>query len=336
MHNDNDIAKGRNMGSRKSNSIRIAAAAAAATLGLQCVTASASSILFVGNSFTYGEAAGGPNLVQPFGSSTVTDLNGTNVGGVPALFKSFTLQAGLSYNVSLETVGGTGLDYHYNNKLGLLNKPWDDVVLQSYSTLDASKPGDPTTLIQYSKLFADALHAQNPAVSIHLDSTWSRADQTYLSTGHWFGRPIDAMEKDVQAGYDAAKANSPLISDVIPVGAAWNRAFQTGFADPNPYDGITPGQVNIWAPDSYHASVYGYYLEALTEFGDITGLDPRGLGASELAAASLGITSAQAVTLQGIAHDQLAAAVPEPASILMMVIGFFGLAWFGKRAAQAG
>lgn len=98
------------MGSRKSNSIRIAAAAAV-TFGLQCAAASASSILFVGNSFTYGEAAGGPNLVQPFGSSTVTDLNGTNVGGVPALFKSFTLQAGLSYNVSLETVGGTGLDY---------------------------------------------------------------------------------------------------------------------------------------------------------------------------------------------------------------------------------
>ena len=151
---------------------------------------SASSILFVGNSFTYGEAAGGPDLVRPYKQSTVTDLNGTGVGGVPALFKSFTTQAGLNYTVSLETVGGTGVDYHYNNKLGLIAKPWDDVVLQSYSTLDVNKPGNPATLIQYSALLAIAFAALNPAVDIHLDSTWSRADQTYLPTGFWFGRPI--------------------------------------------------------------------------------------------------------------------------------------------------
>ncbi len=307
-------------------------AAKALAFGLQCVPASASSILFVGNSFTYGEAAGGPNLVQPYGSGTVTDLNGTSVGGVPALFKSFTTQAGLNYTVSLETVGGTGLDYHYNNKLGLINKPWDDVVLQSYSTLDAVNPGDPTKLIQYSALLASALHMQNPAVDIHLDATWSRADQTYLPTGHWYGQPIDAMEKDVQAGYEAAKANSPLIDDVIPVGAAWNRAIQTGFADANPYNGITPGQVNLWAPDNYHASIYGYYLEALTLFGGVTGVDPRSLGAGELVAANLGISSAQALTLQQIAHDQLATSVPEPSSYLVVLVGMLGLVWLRKRA----
>ena len=94
----------------------------------------------------------------------------------------------------------------------------------------------------------------------------------------------------MQAGYDAAKANSSLIKDVIPVGAAWNLAIQTGFADPNPYDGITLSQVDLWAPEGYHGSVYGYYLEALTEFGDITGLDPRSLGSGESAAAALGAT----------------------------------------------
>lgn len=320
--------------SRRSLPQLFASACALAAFGLHSTPAAAASILFVGNSFTYGEAAGGPDLVRPYGSDTVTDLNGTGVGGVPALFKAFTAQAGLDYTVSLETVGGTGLDYHYTNKLALLNKPWDDVVLQSYSTLDATNPGNPAKLIQYSALLADTFAAQNPAVSIHLDSTWSRADQTYLPTGHWYGQPIDAMERDVQVGYDAAKANSSLIKDVIPVGAAWNRAFQTGFADPNPYDGITPGQVNLWAPESYHASIYGYYLEALTEFGDITGLDPRNLGSGELAAASLGITGAQAAALQGIAHDQLATAVPEPSSLLVLLGGCFGAALF--RAARPG
>lgn len=312
-----------------------ALAATVLAFGLQCAPASASSILFVGNSFTYGAAAGGPNLVQPYGSGTVTDLNGTGVGGVPALFKSFTTQRGLDYTVSLETVGGTGVDYHYINKLGLINRPWDDVVLQSYSTLDATRPGNPATLIQYSALLADALHTQNPAVDIHLNATWSRADQTYLPTGAWYGQPIDAMQRDVQAGYEAAKANSPYIDDVIPVGATWNRAIQTGFADANPFDGITPGQINLWAPDNYHASVYGYYLEALTLFGSITGVDPRSLGANELAAGSLGISSAQAQALQGIAYAQLAVSVPEPSSYLMVIAGIFGLIWLRRRPDQA-
>lgn len=299
--------------------------------------ASATSILFIGNSFTYGEAARGPDLVRPYGANTVTDLNRTGVGGVPALFKAFTTQAGLDYTVSLETVGGSGLDFHYNNRLGLISRPWDNVVLQSYSTLDVARPGNPATLIQYSALLAEAFNAQNPAVDVYLNSTWSRADQTYLPTGFWFGQPIDAMQRDVQAGYDAAAANSPLIDDenVIPVGAAWNRAIETGLADANPYDGIMPGQLNLWAPDAYHGSVYGYYLEALTLFGGITGVDPLSLGANEAAALAIGITPAQALALQQVASAQLAVSVPEPSTYAMMIAGVLGLVWLRRRADQA-
>ena len=310
-------------------------AVAAVAFGVRCGPASATSVLFVGNSFTYGAAAGGPNLVQPYGAGTVTDLNGTGTGGIPALFKSFTAQAGLSYEVSLETVGGTGLDYHYQNKLDLIARPWDRVVLQSYSTLDAATPGDPTKLIQYSALLAEAFHEQNPAVDIALMATWSRADQTYLPTGRWYGQPIEAMARDVQAGYQAADAASPLIDGVIPVGAAWNRAIEAGIADPNPYDGITPGRVNLWAPDAYHGSVHGYYLEALTVFGFVTGLDPLSLGAGERTAADLGITPGQAAALQRVAHDQLATPVPEPSSRLLVGVGVLGLVWLSRRTGRA-
>ena len=110
----------------------------------------ARTILFVGNSFTFGDAAGGPDLVRPFGAATVTDLNGTGVGGVPALFKRFTVEAGLAYDVSLETRPGAGLDYHVDTRLAAINRPWDVVVLQSYITLDAARPGDPTKLLAYS------------------------------------------------------------------------------------------------------------------------------------------------------------------------------------------
>ena len=277
-----------------------------ACLTLAAAPAPPKTILFVGNSFTFGAAAGGPDLVQPFGAGTVTDLNGTGVGGVPALFKRFTTEVGLDYAVSVETAPGTGLDFHHDQKLGVIDRPWDVVVLQSYSTLDAAKPGDPATLIAYSSLLAQKLRARNPAVEIHLVATWSRADQTYLRGGHWLGQPVDSMAKSVQAGYEAARARSPAISGVIPVGTAWTRAIRIGFADANPFDGMDGGKVDLWAPDGYHASVYGYYLEALMEFGAVTGVDPRRLGAGETAARAIGITPAQATALQTIAHDQLA------------------------------
>ena len=71
-------------------------------------------------------------------------------------------------------------------------------------------------------------------------ATWSRADQTYPAKGAWAGQPIEAMGSDVRAAYD--KAAAAPAQEVIPVGDAWNRAMQTGVADPNPYDGIDAGQ----------------------------------------------------------------------------------------------
>lgn len=287
----------------------------------------ANSILFIGNSFTYGQGS----AVQTFHPSTVTDLNGTNVGGIPALFKSFTVQAGLSYDVSLETVGGSGLDLHYNTKQALINKPWDTVVMHSYSTLDAGAPGNPAKLIQYSGLLADLFSAQNANVNVQLMATWSRADQTYPSNGAWYGKSIYQMAIDVNAGYLLADAASSKIDGVIPVGLAWNRAMTNGFADTNPYDGIDAGKVKLWASDNYHASMYGSYLEALTIFGRITGLDPRSLGSGELAATELGITPAQVQLMQQFAFEQLAAPVPEPQSWLMLGLGMVAFVLLRRR-----
>lgn len=265
------------------------------------------SILFVGNSFTYGDPAGGPAVVRNYRPDTVTDLNRTGIGGVPALFKAMTQQAGLDYAVSLETQPGVGLDWHYHQRLASIARRFDVVLLQSYSTLDGARPGDPALLVRYSGLLARALHAKNPKVDLRLVATWTRADQTWRPGGAWYGKPVCRMALDLRAGYDAAAAASPLIRGVIPVGEAWNRAMAEGLADANPDDGIDPGKLNLWAPDAYHGSAAGYYLAALTIFGQVTGRDPRLLGTGDRVARELGIDGASAGALQRVAAAQLAA-----------------------------
>jgi hypothetical protein len=277
---------------------------AAVLLAIACThaAASAESILFVGNSFTFGAES----PVQHYRPETVTDLNHEGMGGVPALFKSFTSQAGLDYDVSLETAAGANLDFHYESRLELLARAWDHVVLQAYSTLDANAPGDASRLIDYSARLASLFQSLNPHVDLRLVATWSRADQTYLQSGHWFGQPIEAMALDVRAACDLAAGHSLYIGTVVPVGQAWNRAIRKGVAGRNPYLKIRPGQINLWASDGYHASTFGYYLEALVIFGSVTGRDPRDLGGKEIAAAELGIAPAKAVKLQVIAFETLA------------------------------
>lgn len=134
----------------------------------------AASILFVGNSFTYGELS----PVEHYQPDSVNDLNHEGIGGVPAVFKAFTVEAHLDYAGRL----------------------------------------------------ARMFEAKNPRVDIRLVSTWSRADQTYLRSGHWYGKPIDVMANDIRMAYNQAATTSPAIHSVIPVGQAWSRAIASEVA----------------------------------------------------------------------------------------------------------
>jgi len=258
------------------------------------------TILFIGNSFTFGRGSS----VMYYHPESVKDLNDTKIGGVPALFKTLTNEAGLNFIVSLETSPGKNLEFHLKEKESIIAKPWDYVVMHGYSTLDKAKPGDPTELAFAAEKIASILRSKNPNINISLVSTWSRADETYLSSGHWYGQPIEKMALDMRKGYDIA-AKKAAIKDVIPVGEAWNRAIKTGVADGNPFDGISAGQINLWTYDNYHASSFGYYLEALMDFGSVTGYDPLSFGKSDRVAIELGFSPAQAIALQKVAHDEL-------------------------------
>lgn len=260
------------------------------------------SVLFIGNSFTYGYGS----AVRFYRPDTVTDLNNEGLGGVPALFKSFADQAGLDYSVSLETRGGSDLYFHLENKRGVIGRrPWDQVVMHGYSTLDSDKPGDPNPLIKSTAEMSEFLQALNRDVEIFLTATWSRADLIYLDDRPWTDTPINKMAQDVRAGYNQA-AKAPGVKSVNPVGEAWTRAMEMGLADPNPYDGIELGKIDLWTYDHYHASIYGYYLEALVVFGNLTGVDPRSLGENECSGYELGMSRSEVKGLQQAAYAQLA------------------------------
>ena len=113
------------------------------------------------------------------------------------------------------------------------------------------------------------------------------------------------MAADVRQGYELAASAASLAGAVIPAGEAWILAVQAGIADANPYNGISAGQMNLWAEDNHHASAHGYYLTALMIFGAVTGLDPRDLGDTEQCAFDLGFTKKQTEALQRVASEFL-------------------------------
>ena len=278
---------------------------------LAALPVQARTVLFLGSSFTYGAHS----AAQHYHPELVKDLNGPDkygetYAGVPAIFKQFTLEAGLTdYEVSSELVGGKGLEYWFTvpETLARINKPWDAVVMHGFSTLDQAHPGDRTLLLSSSKRIAEMFLKANPRAKLYLFATWPRADQTYPEGTPWHGKPIQQMGKDVQAAYEQAVKEESRYAGIVPVGLAWNRAIDSGVADGNPYDGIDANKVDLWAYDHYHGSAYGYYLEALMDFGKLTGHNPLELDGKDRVAEALGISLQQSHALMQVAHDTLEA-----------------------------
>jgi hypothetical protein len=189
----------------------------------------------------------------------------------------------------------------------------------------------------------------NPNTKVYLTESWARPDMVYahLTTTadpkSASGAPIPdgsgnkatlyyptlgAMTSDLHDGiYGEAAANGHF-AGVIGAGDAFQLAYDEGvvktggFYDANGvYVPNQPGDaMNLWWDDYLHASMYGSYLDALVQFGTITGLDPLSLGADEIAAHDLGISQSDALTLERIAAQELGM-VPEPASGAMLLTG---------------
>lgn len=265
-------------------------------------------ILFVGNSFLHGHA---PPVLH-YNAARVTDLNGTHYGGVPGVFKQLADEAGLQVAVGSELMSGQSLRTHLEEKRSVITgQPWDVVVLQDHSLMNPHKPGDAAATVRAVGTLEAAVHEVNPRARVYLLQTWARADQVYQTPGgRWAGRGLEAMQADLRAGYALAAQQAACVAGVLPVGDAALRAVQEGVADRNPYDGIEPGQVNLWGPDSYHFGPWGSYLEALVIFGRLTGRDPTSLGPQSRAGRELGLTPAEVEAAQRVASRELQAVKP--------------------------
>ncbi len=268
----------------------------------------ATRIIFIGNSFTFGAHS----AVHYYETGQVHDLNpadalGRTVGGVPALFKEFTREAGLDYDVSVEAVGGKDFNFHMTEKLKLIEGNYDVVVVQGHSTLDDDHPGDPSPLIKYTRDMAAMYWTINPQVKFYILDSWTHADKVQHPGAPWRDTPDQLGGKDGMAAYEkAATSAGTHVSGIIPMGLTWNVAIAQGVADDNPYDDAGASEMNLWAYDGYHASSFGYFLEAAMEFGKVTGEDPMTLAGKDHVAEDLGISPAQQRQLLKLAHDGLA------------------------------
>jgi hypothetical protein len=143
--------------------------------------AAPTSILFVGNSYTFGRV----NPVMSYNAANVRDLTapmeavnntGSNPfephpwGGVAGIFKQFTVQAGLEYDVALSTRNAASLRGHFLNtnaanwdlRGNIGGQSWNQMVLQEQSDEPlARRPGlnsNPAWFTNYADKIEDFVH----------------------------------------------------------------------------------------------------------------------------------------------------------------------------------
>jgi len=137
-------------------------------------------------------------------------------------------------------------------------------VMHGYSTLDAEKPRDPAKLIATSKQdggISCAGGAQSEGRAVPDGDVGPPRHEIYPGKER-VGRPADSeamTPRRSRAGLRQSRRDRrPPKAGDFRSAKAFARAIQTGVADPNPYDGIEGGKLNLWTYDHYpRPAAYG-------------------------------------------------------------------------------
>jgi len=248
-------------------------------------------------------------------------------GGIPGIFAQFAVEASLNYDVHIEAISETSLQNNYAAASSIIDQSkWTAVILQEISTrpltvaLTGDSTSDPANFCASVATIEAGVHAVAATASIYLYETWPRADLAQTLAGSTsspsfaatYATELTTLGDFYHNVYYSAATHDGHIAAVAPAGEAWMAAWAANVANSNPYT-VTSSLPSLWyglnasnnptitAPDYLHPSIYGAYTSALVLFQQITGKDVRTLGASETAAASLGISSTIATQLQQIA-----------------------------------
>ena len=242
------------------------------------------SVLFVGNSYTFGRvnpvmsynAANVFDLTAPSNGGNFANTSGTNAfephpwGGVAGIFKQFTVEANLNYEVSLSTRNAASLRGQFLNsnaanwdlRGNIASKAWDKVVLQEQSDEPLTKRPGLASNPDYFQNYADKIE----------DFIHNGAGQTYRESDFFVGGTLAIRNAACVAATGASNATCTL-QRTIPANAKANAAaeiylYQT-WARPNLVTGAftstTDPVTGAVTRTNTPATTFFNNLEAMTE-----------------------------------------------------------------------
>lgn len=224
------------------------------------------SVLFIGNSYTYGN-------------------------NLPLLFENLARSAGDTFFVQSITAGGYTLQSHLNNPTHIntiQQRAWDYFIVQDQSQV-------PTIDFYFNSLTLPAassldsyFKSSNDCAKVYYFMTWGRrfggqqcdASNTHCSVAF---NDFSHMQDTLKSRYlRVARQTDAAVS---PVGEAWRLALQD-----------TTGLV-LHTSDNSHPNLYGSYLAACTHYASLRGQSPVGLSYTA------GLNATWANYLQRKAHE---------------------------------
>jgi len=302
----------------------VAGVVIASAFAISALHAQSQNILFIGNSFTFGQG----------GAQT-----STTPAGVGSIVQSLAASAGLTANVQTVAAGGVSLSTHaipgslaqtaIANGAPGTGAPWDVIVLQEFSTNPTASAGNLPQFATALTDLASSVETYNPNAKIVLYETWAR-DAGHSIYPNTF-TDQEHMQCEVHDGYlfgqNHIQTNVAGFSGVNDVEIAF--AGDAWLA--NDLNLMGPG-INLYDSDLHHGNDAGYYLSALEIFETI--YDQSAVG---LTNASLSVQDAQylqnlSVAVHGQKITSTTVLAPEPSSALLSLIAGVGFILRRRRA----